>query len=544
MKKTLNDKLHTTTFYKENLLQPTPSGRLVFTVNNMDGDELEITRIQRQIETIIETSFKKTPLPVSWLVFRIILQSLRVPMVGIADCQIIAKRLRMATSVEDVLWFLHHDTGTLLYYQDIPSMKDVVICDPQVIYDCVSELIIETFKRGALRATLTEVDDFHEKGQFTLSSLREKTNNISSYLSLDQLINILEYHNIIAALKSADEADETDTKYIMFAVLQTASTDELQSQRKGQSELKSGPLLIHFECGYVPYGVFCAEVTHLIAHQDGWLLCQGNIRKNMVTFCVDRAFHVTLMSHTQYLEVQVSQEQSARTRRSLDELCVSVQETVTHILNRVITQMKYKPYGSPQICVQSPFKLAFPCSLKDHGNHLMIVKNDGKEWFAECIGGSHMEVVLSDEHLIWFADQGMSTTHKRLKLDKSNLPEVEHHLLDLIEWKSSRKGKIKTVKVYLSSAKHWKAIACRLGIEKERIKDIERQGNGQSQIDYHIQSVLHIWLDNAVNLPNAKKYPKTWKGLITLLKDSNCGEVASKLSVALQSQYSNIRNTI
>ena len=36
-------------------------------------------------------------------------------MVGIADCQIIAKRLRTATSVEDVLWFLHHDTGTRLY---------------------------------------------------------------------------------------------------------------------------------------------------------------------------------------------------------------------------------------------------------------------------------------------------------------------------------------------------------------------------------------------------------------------------------------------
>ena len=65
-----------------------------------------------------------------------------------------------------------------------------------------------------------------------------------------------------------------------------------------------------------------------------------------------------------------------------------------------------------------------------------------------------MEVVLSEEHLTWFADQGTSTIRKHIKLDESNPSKIEHHLLDLIEWKSSRKGKIKTVKVYLSLAKH------------------------------------------------------------------------------------------
>ncbi len=540
----LNDKFRTTSFYKENLLQPTESGKLVFTVDNMDGEELEISGIQRQIETIIEKSFKRTPLPVSWLVLRIILQSLKKPIVGIADCQIIAKRLYMVTPVEEVLWFLHHDTGILLYYQDIPSMKNVVICDPQVIYDCVSELIIETFKRGALNATLKEVDDFHDKGRFTLSSLREKTKDISSYLSLDQLIDILKYHNIIAAVNSTDEVDETKIEFIMFAVLQSASAEELQSQRKCHSEYRAGPLLIHFECGYVPYGVFCAEVTHLIAHQGGWLLCQENVKKNMATFCVDRAFHVTLMSHPQYLEVQISQQKLARTRKSLNEVCISVQETVICTLNTVITQMKYKPYGSPPISVHSPFKVAFPCCLEDHDNHLMTVKNDGKEWFAECIGGSHIEVDLSEEHLMWLANLGKSATCKRLKLDDSNLPEVEHHLLDLIEWKSDHKGKLKMVKVYLSSAHHWEKIACRLGIEYERIEDIRRQGVGHSEVEHHITKVFQCWLDDAINLPNASKYPKTWTGLIALLNDSNCGELASKLKDALQSPYSSARNTL
>ena len=539
---TLYNKLRTTGFYKENLLRPAPvSGQLVITVDNMDGEESEITEIQRQIERIVETSFKKTPLPVSWLLFRIILQSLQKPIVSLADCQIIANRLHMSTPVEEVLWFLHHDTGIVLYYQDIPSMKNIVICDPQVIYDSVSKLIIETFKKGALSATLTEVDDFHEKGLFILSSIREKTKDTSSYLSVDELIEILRYHNILATINSADEAE---VKFIMFAILQSASDEELQQQRKYRSEDHSGPLLIYFECGYVPYGVFCAEITHLIAHQDGWLLFQEKIRKNMVTFCVERAFHVTLMSHPQYLEVQVSRPRSARTRKSLNQVCVSVQETVTHTLNTVIMQMKYKPYGSPQINVKSPFKLAFLCSLENHDNHLMTVKNEENEWFAECIGGSHVEVVLSEKHLIWFADQSESTTNKHLKLDDSNHFEVTHHLLDLIEWRSNHKGKIKKIKIYSSSAQHWETIACRLGIKRERIVDIKRQGVGRSEIDFHIVEVLRIWLDNAINLPHADKYSKTWNGLITLLNDSSLGELASKLENALQSPYSNVRNTL
>ena len=524
---TLHDILRPTSFYKENLLRPTSSGQLVFTVDNLDGEESEIKRIQDQIEKVVEMSFNKTPLPVSWLIFRIVLQSLQKPIVGIADCEVIAMRVQILTPVEEVLWFLHHDVGIILYYQEIPSMKDFVICDPQIIYNSVSELIIETFKRGALSATLTEVDDFHEKGQFTLSSIREKTKCTSSYLSLDQLIDILQYHNIVAKI----DGDDATVKYIMFAVLQSASDEELQAQRKYGSEGNSIPLLIQFECGYVPYGVFCAQVTHLIAHQHGWLLCQEKIRKNIVIFCVDRTFHVTLMSHSTCLEIQVSQPKPTRKSKPLSEICTSVQKTINRTLNTVIMQMKYKPYRNTYTDTKSSsiFNFAFPCSLEKHNNHLMIVKKDGKEWFAECIGGSHIEVTLSERHLVWFDGQSTSYSKCWMINDDEGIPEVTHHLLDLIKWKSDCEGEMNVVRVYLSSAQHWKSIANKLGIDRERIIDIQRQGVGYSEIEYRIVEVFGIWLSNAVNLPYAHKYPKTWKGLITLLNDSNCGELALKL---------------
>ena len=49
-----------------------------------------------------------------------------------------------------------------------------------------------------------------------------------------------------------------------------------------------------------------------------------------------------------------------------------------------------------------------------------------------------------------------------------------------------------------------------------------------------IATVLGRWLENAKNLPNASRYPKSWQGLINLLEDTELGEVASELKSALK----------
>ena len=91
----------------------------------------------------------------------------------------------------------------------------------------------------------------------------------------------------------------------MPAVLKFASEEELEPSPLTQAS----PLMIHFESGFVPFGVFCASIAHLIAHQDSmspkWRLCNDQVMKNKVTFCVDRAFFTTHISRPQYLEIQV-----------------------------------------------------------------------------------------------------------------------------------------------------------------------------------------------------------------------------------------------
>ena len=56
-----------------------------------------------------------------------------------------------------------------------------------------------------------------------------------------------------------------------------------------------------------------------------------------------------------------------------------------------------------------------------------------------------------------------------------------------------------------------------------------------------MRDVFSEWLKNAVGLPNASKYPKSWKGLLNLLIESELGEVAKELCTALMAADSSAK---
>ena len=74
------------------------------------------------------------------------------------------------------------------------------------------------------------------------------------------------------------------------------------------------------------------------------------------------------------------------------------------------------------------------------------------------------------------------------------------------------------------------------------IQAIENPGSGRDPEDC-IRQVFVKWLDNAPQLPNYCQYPLTWRGLHNLLLDSDNGEAADELKVALSSQFNTVRGT-
>ncbi|MCG8621399.1 MAG: hypothetical protein MJE68_05265, partial [Proteobacteria bacterium] len=271
--------------YKD-LLLTTQEGKPFFAVDNMNGtDKSEMSKIRSNIEKIVKTCFAKVPIPASWLMFRIVLHLLNKPVVTLAQCEEIARRLLMPTPVQEALWFFHHNIGSLLYYQDIPSVKDLVICTPQVIFDSVTTVIIYNFKHGNYYVTRRALDQFQQMGLFSLSDIDKKTeHHRSTHLSPNQLVDVLKHNSILAEVKCDDEeatsSEPLEPKFIIPAVLKHASEEEL----KPSSSLEASPLMIRFEGGFVPFGVFSASIARLIARTNSlvpkWSLHGKEVKKN------------------------------------------------------------------------------------------------------------------------------------------------------------------------------------------------------------------------------------------------------------------------
>ena len=124
--------------------------------------------------------------------------------------------------------------------------------------------------------------------------------------------------------------------------------------------------------------------------------------------------------------------------------------------------------------------------------------------------------------------------------DLTGLAGVEHHLVDLLKWEDENGG-IRELKIYSKIAHKWRKIAARLGFETGEIESIEENHHRNHS---RVTNVLSQWFDNARNLPNASRYPKSWPGLINLLEDAELGEVAEELRIALSSPRNSVRGKL
>ena len=370
-------------------------GQLMFAVDNMTGNEGEMTKVRQRLEDVIKQEFDDFPIPASWLMFSIFLRRMGNRILSLSQCHEIGDRLEVKDT-DEALWFLHHCVGTLMHFPDIEELKDIVICDLQVVFDSVTDLILNSFKLK--RVNKTACDKFKETGQFSFNDIQKiAKNSKSDSLPLPKLVKLLEYLNVIAPIKPEGPScsgfspssslplrpgirpqfDEETLVYFMPAVLRHAKEEELHMQ---QNPTDPFPLIIRFKCGFVPVGVFCATIASLVGQKDtlGWILqepCKrqsGHILcKNKATFRINGAYDITLISKPKWYEIHLACISTAD-RTSLVEICSHVIETVCDTLDQVISKMKYKQYLISSPSNQTLYELGFKCPKHPNDDHLVI----------------------------------------------------------------------------------------------------------------------------------------------------------------------------
>ncbi|XP_064389835.1 uncharacterized protein LOC135337779 isoform X2 [Halichondria panicea] len=364
--KQIMKRLKDTAFYKEGLIL---SNSFSLLVNNESGDDSEIENHREKLERILTAKFRKYQIPTQWLMLSICLKLLARNQnkyhVSFNDCAKLGEYFDMDEDMVSVaLQFLHKYIGLVMYFPHHENLKKIVICDPQVVFSTISELIFNIYDHNKLQVSEAQYDRFVETGCFspqdiTLISDREILVNAENkeLLPINKLVDLLQYLNIAAKVPVSSGKEKV--LYFLPAVLQTAETDIVKRKQKGENdELLPEPICIRFKTGYIPLGFVCALVANLTVEKEFNLLDESNkLYKNMIQFRFRGIFNVTVISLSRYCEFRV-------TRQLLDDDtefwsekgCPLIMKNVRTVSNKVIQSMQHGLRS-----VANDYEFAFHC---------------------------------------------------------------------------------------------------------------------------------------------------------------------------------------
>ena len=361
----LQKKIRDTEFFKRGIVEFAGEDQLMLAVDNMEGGEDEIEKIRGVLERVIEKSFKKVAIPAAWLMLSLKIRSMKVRTMSLGECEELARTLGISQKeLQDALWFLHHRIGVLLYYPEVEALKGTVICQIQVVFDSTTNLIKKTFTFGNVGQAVSE--RFREKAQFFLQDVKAAmSDHTSELLPPEKLVQLLEYLSILTPTPSSGGVSTTQPTYFMPCVLKSARASDLRLP--SSSKRDPPPLMLRYDCGYVPVGVFPSLITSLVSSQqaNGWEMIEEGLRKNKVQFLVGKNFHrLTLISHPRFIEIAISDECDAST----ESLCAHVRSVIQSTLNRVTSRMNGK--------FKMNFKYGFECPNHPGREHLCVLADE------------------------------------------------------------------------------------------------------------------------------------------------------------------------
>ena len=361
---------------------------LLYTLDNMNGNEEEISTLREILTNIIKEKFPSESLPTSWGLFHLMLRhkyeekgfcSLEESIeLGIA-CGLMEKE-----EVIKALHFLHSRFGTVLYYDDVESLKSMVICDPNLLFRPITRIVAESF--GANPHNPEIARNIRETGEISYNFFEEicEKNDPSQRIPTTAIIDLLKYHNIVTEIGNGDK------RLFMTCLLRPCPPEE--SAKASPADPTS--LLFTFRPhGYQPICLFHVLTSKLLQSKKFRL---DPIRyRNKISFRYSN-IHVELLSKVAFLEVRVNTRNPKK--------CVCLQELLQKELDAIIDEIPHMK--------GTQVKPAFYCPASIHGSsespHIaMVEENDEVEecddppriiWCYTC----NKQLEVEAHHLMWF----------------------------------------------------------------------------------------------------------------------------------------------
>ena len=354
-----------------------------------NSDENDIVSIRKKIEETI-SQLDSQDIPAPWLVFDFVLRKYakqnELQKVAKRDCIVIASICGVKDDeVDVVLHYLHFEAGTLLYYSDIPKLDQYVITDFQLIFDSISKIIIQFFDDNSVHGPHMKYKNLlKQKGQLDASVLKD----VQGCLTVDELISLLHHRHIISSIHI-----EEKKRYFMPSVLPKAELSYNLSNN-------SSSILVLFDHGYCPVGLFCAATTRLIVNHKWSVNIGASQFRNKINFyctCSGKSCNVIFSAFSAHYEVCFMGEE-------LPQAKCMIYQNINDVFAKVCEDMKYPSpsygfYCPGKTCecgdvsylqYQHPAKCTFSCESLEmnccYSGKPSDLTQKQKQWFPQvCV---------------------------------------------------------------------------------------------------------------------------------------------------------------
>ena len=390
-----NTKCKTTVWHKED-------GNLLFAVDNTTAGKDNEDPIANVLRTRIEEVAKEVDVyeqPLMWMLLQLEIQQIcaekQKSYITVNECIKIAKDTCLISSKDEVKSVLlyYHLLRVLIYFKDVPGLCDYVIVDHQWWFDKLSYIISSAFQQSKLKFQAVQ----RLKYEGILSQELLQCIQWRDEIKEEFFLLLLVHMKIVATVTTGYDNRE---QYFIPFVLPSYNPQQHTDILAQYGHLQGEPLLIRFQSGLIPRGLFCSLVVELIQNSpEGW---QPHLSKkemlhtfsNLITFSLLNACSLSLLDKLSYLEVQL--------RHPEDMFQLPVHYTAySHLVQALV-----------QTCIHlnfdhSKLQYGFLCDCgkitEDHIATLPVMSQS--LLYADCSISTVYHMKLTPSHTIWLSKE-------------------------------------------------------------------------------------------------------------------------------------------
>ena len=347
----------TTLFEQGSILFAEPPQRLVFAVNNLSDNEDEFQKIKTAVQITVEKGEFTIECPSSWLILSLILRAKHKSdqVLSFDECFSIARECGITDRKElkEALSFIHSRLGLVRYF-NVKDLNTLVVVDPQVLFDKITDLIVKTFTIE--NVDVKEMIDFCQRGIIPMAVMQKISNKSSSdsKLPFTWLTKLLNYLRIAAFF-----TDRDGDKYFFPSALCHAPVSHSNLPSRSNSRTA---LLIGFKSGFCPRGIPGALIKYLMTNEmkskRSWNIVPNKIFRNEVSFAIQAHGNITLRILPTHLEISYESEADSTGAVSKQE-----DELMKKTCEMAYLQIKKGMSTVTSQCMECHYFFGFYCTL-------------------------------------------------------------------------------------------------------------------------------------------------------------------------------------